>query len=293
MTGTVIAFSGCTPIRREPMRSLMQREARFAEMIERCDAILMEEAGWSMRQLWERDGEITDLPRNFPLMVAFQIGLFELLVHHGVRPDAVIGMSCGEVSAAYATGAIGLRDALRIAVHGGQSMEPVATQCRMTLVWLPAAACHAITDRISIAAIMAPELTVISGLKEDVMSASHRLAQGRVPVHPLPLPWGVHTPLLPLRHPLFEASIGKLATGPARCRAFSTSGGDWTSFDFNAARWWHMFRAPVLFAPGIRAFVEQGITTFIEAGPSPTLDSLLPRLGASAVSVTDALAVAS
>ncbi|CAG9170171.1 6-deoxyerythronolide-B synthase EryA1, modules 1 and 2 [Cupriavidus laharis] len=291
MTRTVIAFSGCTPVRPQPIRSLMQREARFAEMIAQCDSILVEEAGWSMGQLWEQDREVTDLPRNFPLMVTLQIGMFELLAHHGVRPDAVIGMSCGEVSAAYATGAIGLRDALRIAVHGGKSMEAVATQCRMALVRMPAAACRAMTDRISVAAVMAPEFTVISGLKADVMSVSHFLEERRVLVYPLPLPWGVHTTLLPKRHPGFEALVGRIAVGPTRCHAFSTSGGDWTSFDFDAARWWRMFRAPVLFAPGIRAFAERGIRTFIEAGPSSTLDSLLPRLGASAISVTAALAV--
>ncbi|MFL9935081.1 acyltransferase domain-containing protein [Paraburkholderia sp. RL18-103-BIB-C] len=289
----MIAFSGCTPIRPEPMRSLMNREARFAQILAQCDSILLEEAGWGARHLWELNGEVADLPRNFPLVVAFQIGLFELLLHHGIEPDAVIGMSCGEVSAAYAAGVISLRDALRIAIHGGRAMEPVAARCRMALVWTSAEACRAMTDRISIAAIMAPDLTVISGLEEDMPSLHHQLAERRIHVHALPLPWGAHTTLLPQQHPQFEAALGSIDTRPARCSAFSTSAGEWTQFDFDAARWWRMFRSPVLFTAGIGAFVERGFTTFVDAGPSPTLESLLPRFGASVVSMADVLAVVS
>lgn len=293
MTGTVIAFSGCTPIRPEPMRHLMNREARFAQILAQCDAILLEEAGWGARRLLGLDCEVADLPRNFPLMVAFQIGLFEVLLHHGVQPDAVIGMSCGEVSAAYAAGVISLRDALRIAIHGGRAMESVAVRCRMALVWTSAEVCRAMSDRISIAAIMAPDLTVISGLEEDMTSLNRQWAERRIHVLALPLPWGVHTTLLPQRHPQFEATLGSIDIHPAQCRAFSTSGGEWTQFDFDAARWWRMFRSPVLFATGIDAFVERGFTTFVEAGPSPTLESLLPRFGAAAVSMAEVLAVVS
>lgn len=291
MTGTVMVFSGCTPLQREPMRSLASREPRFAEVLAQCDAVLTKEAGWSLRDLWEADREVADLPRNFPLMVAFQIAMFESLQRRGAHADAVIGMSSGEVSAAYAAGVIGLRDALRIAIHGGRAMQPVAGQCRMALVWRSAAACRAITDRVSLAAIMAPELSVISGLAGDVASVRSRLAQTQVPTHALALPWGVHTPLLPEREPEFEAALGEIDTRSARYEAFSTSQGTWTDFTFDASQWWYMFRSPVLFESGIHALLDRGFTTFVDAGPATTLDALLPRFGAHQVATANALAM--
>ena len=293
MTGTVMVFSGCTPLQREPVRSLASREPRFAEVLAQCDAVLREEAGWSLWEIWEADREVADLPRNFPLMVSFQIAMFESLHDRGVDPDAVIGISSGEVSAAYAAGVIGLRDALRIAVHGGRAMQPIAARCRMALVWRSADACRAMTERVSLAAIIAPELSVISGLAEEVASVQNRLAQAQVPAHSLPLPWGVHTPLLPERHPEFEAVVGEIDTHRARYEAFSTSTGTWTDFAFDASQWWRMFRSPVLFESGIRALLDRGFSSFVDAGPSATLDALLPRFGAHPVATANALAMLS
>ena len=52
-------------------------------------------------------------------MTALQIALVDLLQNLGVRPQAVIGHSSGEITAAYCAGAISHSTALRISYHRG------------------------------------------------------------------------------------------------------------------------------------------------------------------------------
>ncbi|KAH8889179.1 hypothetical protein GQ53DRAFT_870139 [Thozetella sp. PMI_491] len=56
-----------------------------------------------------------------PLCTALQIALVDTLASIGVRPDAVVGHSSGEMAAAYAAGAITAREAIVLALHRGRA----------------------------------------------------------------------------------------------------------------------------------------------------------------------------
>ncbi|KAF7535686.1 hypothetical protein G7054_g5162 [Neopestalotiopsis clavispora] len=62
-----------------------------------------------------------------PLCTALQIALFELLQHFGVTPNAVVGHSSGEIAAAYATGALSLESACKVAFHRGRLAQRLVT----------------------------------------------------------------------------------------------------------------------------------------------------------------------
>lgn len=65
--------------------------------------------------------KLFDLPAfSQPLCTAVQIGLVDLWVSLGIKPDSVVGHSSGEIAAAYAAGAITAEDAITIAYHRGQ-----------------------------------------------------------------------------------------------------------------------------------------------------------------------------
>jgi acyl transferase domain-containing protein/NADPH:quinone reductase-like Zn-dependent oxidoreductase len=79
-------------------------------------------AEWSLIEELTRDAETTRVnePRlSMPLSVAIQVALVRLLESWNIRPTAVTGHSSGEISAAFAAGALDIREALATAYFRG------------------------------------------------------------------------------------------------------------------------------------------------------------------------------
>ena len=71
-----------------------------------------------------------------PCMVAFAIGVTDLLSAEGIRPAAAAGLSLGEYSALYAAGAFDREGAIATVALRGRAMEEAAAglACGMTAV---------------------------------------------------------------------------------------------------------------------------------------------------------------
>ncbi|KAF1993246.1 putative polyketide synthase [Amniculicola lignicola CBS 123094] len=79
-------------------------------------------AEWSLIEELTQDAETTRVnePRlSMPLSVAIQVALVRLLESWNIRPTAVTGHSSGEISAAFAAGALDIREALAAAYFRG------------------------------------------------------------------------------------------------------------------------------------------------------------------------------
>lgn len=291
------AFSGCVPLSHAQVSRLAASEPQFDEGLHECDRILAAEAGWTIRDTLGRvaDGQfLTELPLSFPLNVALQIAMLRLLRHYGLEAGTAMGISSGELTAACAVGAISLRDALRIAIHGGRLMEPEAKHFRTALIWLPPSSCADAVrpqrDSIGIAALMEPAVTAVSGEHDAVHRLLESLTAAGVRTQALPFAWGVHTPLLRDGRAAFEQAMQRFPTSRPRQRIMSTLLGRWGDADFGLDHWWQMFSGPVLFMPSVTRMVDDGVRLFIEVGPASAISYLVPRLGARSISFTDALA---
>ena len=115
-------------------RQLLHEEPVFRAAIERCDAIVRRLGDWSLLDELTADEsrsrmEITAISQ--PCIFALQVALAELWASWGVRPEALVGHSVGEVAAAYLAGVFSLEDAVRIIYHRGRSMELAPERGRM------------------------------------------------------------------------------------------------------------------------------------------------------------------
>ncbi|KAI0483452.1 putative polyketide synthase [Xylaria cf. heliscus] len=104
----------------------------FAALLGQADKLLRElGAPWSLIEELERDENSTRVNQpelSFPLSVALQICLVQLLRSWGIHPTTVTGHSSGEISAAYAAGAIDLQEALAISyIRGALTQNYVRT----------------------------------------------------------------------------------------------------------------------------------------------------------------------
>ncbi|PRQ11864.1 polyketide synthase [Corynebacterium sp. 13CS0277] len=120
--GPVFVYSGFGSQHRKMAKDLVATSDVFAARLRELDEIVQVESGWSMLDLIDDDAQTYDTETAQVTITAIQIALTDLLAHLGARPAAVMGMSMGEIAAAYAAGGLDARDAMIIACHRSRLM---------------------------------------------------------------------------------------------------------------------------------------------------------------------------
>lgn len=125
-------------------RRLIQEYPAFREGIKPMDAILqsLEHAPpWTIEDVLtscEDESVITQPAVSQPVCTALQIALVNLCAAWGVTPAAVMGHSSGEIAAAYAAGALSMREALIVAFYRGHVCSRLQKRGAMAAVGMGA-----------------------------------------------------------------------------------------------------------------------------------------------------------
>ncbi|MBJ7340834.1 beta-ketoacyl synthase N-terminal-like domain-containing protein, partial [Mycolicibacterium sp.] len=111
--GPVWVLAGFGAQHRKMGKSLYLRDAIFAEWIDKVDALIQDELGYSIVELILDDSQDYGIETTQTVIFAIQVALGELLKAHGAKPGALVGQSLGEAAAAYFSGGLSLVDATR------------------------------------------------------------------------------------------------------------------------------------------------------------------------------------
>src|SRR5262249_13196790 len=115
-------------------RQLLETEPVFRDVIHRCDEIVRQLGPWSLLEALTADeahSRMAVTAISQPAIFALQAALAALWASWGIRPEAVIGHSVGEVAAAYLAGVFSLEDAVRVIYQRGRCMELAPARGRM------------------------------------------------------------------------------------------------------------------------------------------------------------------
>jgi acyl transferase domain-containing protein len=116
----------------------------------------------------------------------------------GVRPEAVIGHSVGEVAAAHVAGLLTLPEAVRVIVRRARLMQRGTGAGKMLSVERPAAALDSVIKEcgggLSLAAVNSPTSCVLSGDAGAVQRAAEALERQGAMVRFLPVDYAFHSP---------------------------------------------------------------------------------------------------
>ncbi|MBC3185840.1 alpha/beta fold hydrolase [Corynebacterium sp. zg-331] len=191
-TGPVFVYSGFGSQHRKMATDLVAVSPAFKERLEELDSLVQYESGWSMLALILDDAQTYNTETAQVTITAIQIALTDLLADLGVRPAAVMGMSMGEIAAAYASGGLSAREAMRIACHRsrlmGEGENSLSEEERgaMAVVELSTEALAQLAAederfaRIEPAVYTAPGMTTVGGPSADVSALVERLeAEGK------------------------------------------------------------------------------------------------------------------
>ncbi|MDA2893504.1 type I polyketide synthase [Mycolicibacterium sp. BiH015] len=274
-TGTVFLYSGQGSQWAGMGRRLLAEEPAFAAAVDELEPDFVAQAGFSLRDVLTSGETVVGIDRIQPVLVGVQLALTALWRSYGVTPDAVIGHSMGEVTAAVVSGALSPADGLKVIATRSRLMKRLSGQGAMALLELDAEAAEKLIadyDGLTVAVYASPHQTVIAGPPEQVdaaiavVDAQDKLAR-RVDVdvashHPIidPILDDLRTELAGLKPQ--KPTIPVIVTTDQR----PTDGG----CVFDADHWVANLRNPVRFA---RAVAAAGVdnSIFVEVSPHPLL----------------------
>ena len=266
-------------------RQLMAEEPVFRARMEQCSEILRRYVSWTLLdelQAPEERSRLSETKVVQPVLFAIQVALVKLLKSWGVRADAVIGHSVGEVAAAHVAGVLPLDEAARLVAWRGRIMQKATGHGKMVWVALPAEeAALAIAGResvLSIGAINDPGSVVLSGetaaVDEVVASLTSRGVQSR----PLRVNYAFHSPQMGSLASDFAAALGRIKPHRAAIPFYSTvTGAAIDGEALQASYWARNVREPVQFSKAVAAAFSDHNRLFLEIGPHPVLTANLTQ----------------
>ena len=270
--GRVFVYSGQGSQWAGMGRRLLADEPAFAAAIAELEPEFVAQTGFSLHDTLAEGREVVGIDTIQPVLVGIQLALTALWRHYGVTPDAVIGHSMGEVSAAVVAGALTLGEGLQVIATRSKLMAALSGQGAMALLELDAAATETLIadyPQVTLAVHASPRQSVIAGPPEqvdaiiDVVGADNLLAR-RIEVDV-----ASHHPIIDPILPQLRSALADLAPQPPAIPMITTTSASPAPL-LDADYWAANLRNPVRFHQAVTTAGAHH-HTFIEISPHPLL----------------------
>lgn len=271
--GTVFVYSGQGSQWAGMGRQLLADELAFAEAVAALEPDFVAEVGFSLHEVLAGGLELTRIEQIQPVLVGVQLALTALWRSYGVEPDAVIGHSMGEVTAAVVAGALSPAEGFRVIARRSQLMSQHAAQGAIALLELDATATEALIadlPEVTVAVYASPRQTVVAGPAEAVDTVIARATRQNTFARRVNVDVASHHAMMDPILPDLKDALADLMPGFPVVPLISTveNAGDAPLFD--ADHWAANLRNPVRFSDAIAAAGAEHCT-FIEISPHPLL----------------------
>ena len=246
-------------------------------------------AGFDLKQLCFQGPEekLSQTRYTQPCMVAFAVGVTDLLAEEGIRPEAAAGLSLGEYSALYAAGVFSRDDAIATVALRGRAMEEAAAglECGMTAVLSLdrdklQQACDKASDLglVQICNYNCPGQLVIGGEKEAVEAASQYARElGAKRCMPLKVSGPFHTGLMKPAGDALAAHFRTMTFCEPSIPVYFNCLGDRREGQTIPELLERQVQSSVYWEDTIRAMERDGIDTVLEIGPGKALSGFFKK----------------
>ena len=266
---------------------LFRAQPAFRRAMEECDRIYREVEGTSLvDMLYGEDATSTAVDNtrySQPLLFSIEYALTQMWRSFGVEPAVVIGHSVGEYVAACIAGVFELKDALRLVSLRGRLMAGAPGRGIMAAV---AAAPEVVEplldghrDRISLAALNAPDNTVVSGFADAMKSLMEEMDRRGLRYQELRVSHAFHSPQMEPVLDEFRRAISSTTIRDPKIPLISnaTAAVAEPGLLTDPEYWVRHLRGTVRMSESLENLRGLGCAACLEIGPRPTLLSFAER----------------
>ncbi|ONI92252.1 hypothetical protein ALI144C_00035, partial [Actinosynnema sp. ALI-1.44] len=256
-------------------RELAETSPVFAARLAECAEALSPYVDWELDDvLAGRHGfEAADVVQ--PALWAVMVSLAAVWDAAGVRPDAVVGHSQGEIAAAAVAGILSLEDAAKVVALRSKMLTALAGRGGMLSIAEPVDGVRqriaSYGERLSIAAVNGPSSTVVSG-DADALRELADLCGESPRARMIPVDYASHSAHVDeLREEILEVLQG-IQPRAAQVPMVSALTGEWLSGqEMDPSYWYSSLRETVEFDRAVRVLAANGYGVFVETSPHAVL----------------------
>jgi acyl transferase domain-containing protein/SAM-dependent methyltransferase len=256
-------------------QGLYAAEPVFRGQIDRAARILLPILGQDIRILLYEDAT-PQKPCSYPALVATEYAMAKLLMARGAEPDALIGHSLGECTAACLAGVHSLEEVLPLVIERERLLE-LTGGAALSVSLSEEAARSRLTGRLSLAAVNAPQVCTVSGPTDEIECLERELNAARIEHYRLRMASAPHSELLDTVLDDYARALRQITLRPPSIPFLSGLTGTWITDAQATSReyWLRQYRETVRFSSGVKTLHDElsrrGRPVLAEVGPGHTL----------------------
>jgi acyl transferase domain-containing protein len=267
-------------------KELYGQERIFRGIVDECSEKLEPSIGIDLRDvLYPRASQAEWAERRLrdiwiaqPATFVIEYALARLWMHWGIKPEAMIGHSLGEYTAACLAGVMSEDDALRLVAIRSRMMQDQTPGSMLAVELSKNEVQEYLKPGIWLAAENGPTLCELSGTEEDIKEAESQLKSRFVNCHRLRIPRASHSGLMESMLGRFSKMLRTVQLRVPQLRYISNLTGHWiTDVEATDPEYWvqHTLRT-VQFWMGLETLLNDiPNCAFVEIGPGDSLESII------------------
>ena len=274
-------------------QELYATEPVFRGWIDRCSELLQPELGLDLRLLiYPADEELNTATETLkqtqiaqPAIFTIEYALAQLWMSWGIKPETAIGHSIGEYVAATIAGVFSLEDALRLVAMRGRLMQQMPAGSMLAISLPQAKVQELLNEELSLAAINAPSLCVVSGNDEAIERVYQQLTAREIECRRLHTSHAFHSAMMDGAIAPLQQELAKISLNTPQIPFISNVTGIWITAEeaTNPNYWAKHARETVQFSAGVAELLSQSNLILLEVGAGRTLSTLVKKHSGSEI----------